>query len=234
MIFSIIVPVYNEEGTIAEILKRVSAVKLPSELKKEVIVVDDGSTDKTPIILKRIKLRSVSSIKHARNQGKGAAIRTGLKSARGEILTIQDADLEYNPQDFIRLLEPILSNRADVVYGTRMTSYPLRLWGRNKTPHPSHWIANKFLSLLTNVLYGSDLSDMETCYKMFSKKVIKNLTLESSRFDIEPEITAKILKKGYQIVEVPIKIKPRTHKEGKKINWKDGIVALWTLIRYRF
>lgn len=233
MILSIIIPVFNEEATINELLKRVNNTKLPHPLKKEIIVIDDHSTDETPKILNDIKDFKFKYIRHNKNLGKGASVRSGITNARGNLVIIQDADLEYNPRYFVRLLEPILKGKAKVVYGTRLTNYPLRLWGKNKTVMPFHLIANRFLTTLTNLLYGSSLTDMETCYKLFRRKILDDIEIKSNRFDFEPEITAKILKLGIPIVEVPITVKPRTYQEGKKINWTDGLIAIWALIKYR-
>lgn len=234
MTLSIIIPVYNEEKTVQEIIKQVMDVSLSTGINKEIIVVNDGSTDRTRKILNTIKNRKIKILHHSQNKGKGAAVRTGFGAATGEILIIQDADLEYNPNDFVKLLKPILINKARVVYGTRLKDYKLKLAGRNKTVLPTHLIANKVLTSLTNILYGSSLTDMETCYKLFITDVIRGLNLKSNKFDIEPEITAKILKNKIDIFEVPIKVNPRTHKEGKKISWKDGFSALVALIKYRF
>ncbi len=231
MKLSIIIPVYNEEKTVEEILKRVLAVKLPLKIEKEIIVVDDGSSDNTPVIIN--KFTGVKKIFHQNNLGKGSAIKTGLKVATGEVIVIQDGDLEYDPLYYPLLLKPILDKKADVVYGTRLINYPLRLWGENKTILPLHLVANRFLTVLTNILYGSNLTDMETCYKVFRRSCISGVELISSGFAFEPEITAKFLKKGLKIIEVPIKVKPRTHKEGKKISWFDGLEAVFTLFRYR-
>lgn len=232
MKLSIIVPVYNEEKTVSEILRQVKKVKLPKDLKREIIVVDDGSQDKTPTILNKIS--GIKVIKHKTNKGKGAAVRAGIKKVKGQIILIQDADLEYNPNDYPCLLEPILSGKTKVVYGTRLKNYPLRLFGRRKTPLFTHYLGNKLLTFITNLLYGDGLTDMETCYKVFKKEVLKSIKLKANRFDFEPEITAKALKAGYKIHEIPIKVKPRGYDEGKKITWRDGFVAVWTLLRYRF
>jgi glycosyltransferase involved in cell wall biosynthesis len=232
MKLSIIVPVYNEEKTIQEILRRIRDVKLSPSLSKEIIVVDDGSTDSTKRILR--KTSGVIRLRHKTNKGKGTAIRTGIKKSRGEIILIQDADLEYNPADYPRLIEPILEGKAKVVYGTRLKDYPLRLFGKKRTPHVTHYLGNKFLTFITNVLYRNELSDMETCYKVFAREVVDKINLKAKRFDFEPEITAKVLKRKYRIDEVPIKVKPRGYREGKKITWKDGLVAVWALIKYRF
>jgi glycosyltransferase involved in cell wall biosynthesis len=222
---SVIVPVYNERNTVAEILRRIRAVKLPLEV--EVVVVDDGSTDGTEKVLSALQDSTVRVITHERNRGKGAAVRTGMASAKGDLLVIQDADLEYDPEDWRRLLEPILRGKAKVVYGSRFT-------GERKNILPSHWVGNRFLVLVTNLLYRSTLSDMETCYKLFDRSVLEGITINSDRFEFEPEITAKLLRRGYRIYEVPVSYAGREPSEGKKITWHDGIGALVTLIRYRF
>lgn len=234
MTLSIIIPVFNEEKTVRQLLEKVSKVRLPNKINKEIIVIDDYSTDKTSEILANIKTIKFSYIRHNKNLGKGAALRTGISRSIGDFIIIQDADLEYNPADYIRLLKPILDKKAEVVYGTRLKHYPLKLWGKGKTILPLHLIGNKFLTFITNMLFCSKLSDMETCYKLFTKNVLSRLNLKSNRFEIEPEITAKILKKGFLIIEVPIQVTPRTYKEGKKISWKDGFKAVFTLVKYRF
>lgn len=231
---SIIIPVFNEEKTIKELLSRVNNVKLPKYIGKEIIVVDDCSTDNTSKILSKIEGIGFKYIRHEKNYGKGFAVRTGLYRSLGDYIIIQDADLEYDPYDYGRLLQPILDKKAEVVYGNRFANYPLKFWGENTTILPLHWISNMVLAAITNILYGSNLRDMETCYKLFTKKVFNSLNLKSKGFEIEPEITAKILKEGYKIFEVPIRVSPRTYKEGKKIGWKDGFIAIWTLIKYRF
>ncbi len=222
---TVIVPVYNERTTVAEIVRRVRAVEVP--LVVDVVVVDDGSTDGTDKVLAAIEDSTVRVVTHERNQGKGAAIRTGLAEARGDLVLVQDADLEYDPGDWPRLLDPVLRHKAVVVYGSRFT-------GERKNMMPLHWIGNRFLSLVTNVLYSSTLSDMETCYKLFDRRVLDGVTVVSDRFDFEPEITAKVLRRGYRIYEVPISYAGREVDEGKKITWRDGFGALRALVRFRF
>lgn len=243
MKLSILIPVYNEEKTVAEVLRRVFSTKLPKGWKKEIIVIDDGSTDGTREDIKRLTIvpslsrgryEDIKKIFHPKNLGKGAAIWSGMKEATGEVLVIQDADLEYNPDDYQKLLEPIIKGRVEVVYGSRLKKMKLKLVGKDKTPLPLHYLMNHFLSFLTNVLYQSTLTDMETCYKMMTRNVYKDLNLRSPRFEIEPEITAKILKRGYQISEVPIITKPRDYKAGKKIKAIDALKAIYTLLKFRF
>lgn len=231
---SIIIPVFNEEKTVGEILRRVLSVRLPTGIQKEIIVVDDGSTDNTFLVLSEFKNLKFKILRHEKNRGKGMAIRSGLSVVTGDYMIIQDADLEYDPKDYVKLFGPILHQKTQVVFGSRLVNYPLRLRGRNKTVLPFHLIANRFLTFLVNFLYGANLTDMETCYKLFSKKVSNKIKLESNGFEIEPEITIKILKLGYHIYEVPINIKPRTYKEGKKIGFGDGVIAIWTIIKYKF
>ena len=225
---SIIIPVYNEIGTIGAILKKVKDV--PLNAAKEIIIVDDASKDGTADLLKKIKDSSIKIFFHQKNQGKGAAIRTGLKYATGDVMLIQDADLEYDPKEYPVLLKPILDNQTKVVYGTRMETIKKNMSKMYKL----HYFGNIFLTLVTNVLYGTKISDMETGYKVFRKEVLEGINLRARRFDFEPEITAKILKKGYKIVEVPIGFTARSFEEGKKITWRDGVKALFYLVRYRF
>jgi glycosyltransferase involved in cell wall biosynthesis len=222
---SVIVPVYNERTTVAEIIRRVRTVEVP--LIVDVVVVDDGSNDGTEKVLAAIEDSTVRVISHETNQGKGAAIRTGLHQARGDLVLVQDADLEYDPADWPRLLDPIVKHKAAVVYGSRFT-------GERKNMLPLHWIGNRVLSLVTNMLYSSTLSDMETCYKLFDRRVLDGITIVSNRFDFEPEITAKVLRRGFRIYEVPISYAGREPDEGKKITWRDGFGALKALVRFRF
>jgi len=235
MKLSIIVPAYNEEKTIQEILKRVHDVDL-GEVKKEIIVVDDGSKDNTLALARESakSFKEVRVIEHKKNKGKGSAVATGIKNATGDMLIIQDADLEYNPQDIPRLISPIVKKRFRVVYGTRLRTKPV-FFGKNRTPLIIHYFGNKFLSLLTSILYGSWITDMETCYKAFDINVLNGVRLKSRTFNFEPEITAKILKKKIKIHELDIQTKPRGYEEGKKLHTvRDGSIALWTLIKYRF
>lgn len=234
MKLSIIIPVYNEERTILAILKKVSKVRLPANITKEIIVVDDSSADSTLKILKNIKNINFKLIVHNANKGKGAAVRTGIKESSGDYIVIQDADLEYDPEDYLKLLEPVIKAGEKIVYGTRLKNYPLSFWGEEKTVLPLHLLANKFLTFLVNILFRANLSDMETGYKLFSREVLKKMDLKSNRFDIEPEITIKALKLGYNIKEVEIITRPRDYKEGKKIGFMDGLSAIWTIIKYRF
>ena len=221
---SVVVPVYNERPTLAEVIRRMRAVQLPLEL--EVIAVDDGSSDGSGQVLHALQDSTVRVLTHGRNQGKGAAVRTGLAAARGDLVLIQDADLEYDPEDWLRLLDPILKGKARVVYGSRFT-------GERKNMFPLHWLGNRLLTLTTNVLYQTTLSDMETCYKLFDRQVLEGLRIESNRFDFEPEITAKVLRRGERVYEVPISYAGREFSEGKKITWRDGFTAMSALIRYR-
>lgn len=226
MKLSIIVPVYNERNTIQEVLRRVRAVDL-GEIAREIIVVDDGSTDGTPDILKLEEDSTTRVLSHESNQGKGAAIRTALPYVTGDYVIIQDGDLEYDPDDYRVMLAPILKKKGEVIYGSRFT-------GEHRDMLFWHMLGNKFLSLVTNVLYNTTLSDMETCYKLFSRESLEGIRIRSNRFDFEPEITAKILKKKIRIYEVPISYAGREYHEGKKITWRDGVFALWALIKYRF
>lgn len=228
MKLSIIIPVYNEKKTILELIKKVKEVSV--NLEKEIIIVDDCSTDGTTELLS--KLKDVKVIFHKTNQGKGAAIKTALKHITGDIILIQDADLEYEPKDYPQLIKPILEGKTKVVYGSRFKGK--KILAKERWKIPSHYIGNILLSLITTLLYGRYITDMETGYKVFTKDVIDNITLNAKGFEFEPEITVKILKKGYKIIEVPISYKSRSFNEGKKITWKDGVKALWYLIKYRF
>lgn len=235
MTVSVIIPAYNEEQTVQTTIERVLDLKKENNII-EVIVIDDGSKDKTQKIVTQIQKNHprVVLIKHRKNKGKGAAVASGIRKAKGEIIVIQDADLEYNPKDIPRLVKPIFKKKSSVVYGNRLDMKP-KFFGKNKTPHLKHFFGNKFLSLVTSILYGQSVSDMETGYKAFHKSTLKGIKLRSQSFDFEPEITAKILKKHLTIHEIKIRVKPRGYDEGKKIRtFHDGSIALWTLIKYKF
>jgi glycosyltransferase involved in cell wall biosynthesis len=223
---SVIVPVFNERNTVVEVVRRMRAVELPDGIEREIIIIDDGSGDGTRDVLRQLGDSTVRILVHEENRGKGAAVRTGLALATGDYVLIQDADLEYDPDDWPKLIAPVIRGRASVVYGSRFT-------GERRNMLLLHWIGNRVLSLVTNVLFNSTLSDMETCYKLVDRKLLADLRLRSDRFDIEPEITAKILKRGIRIYEVPISYMGREFDEGKKITWRDGFAALWTLVKFR-
>ena len=240
---SVVMPVYNEKDTIFEILRRV----LESDVRKEIVVVDDCSKDGTREILQEmanrqsdgeaeapaldggdaVPLKDIRFFFQAQNQGKGAALRRGFAVATGDIVLVQDADLEYDPRDYPKLLEPILDGRADVVFGSRF------LGGPQRVHYFRHYVANKFLTLLSDICTNLKLTDMETCYKVFRREVLREINIKSNRFGFEPEITAKISKGNWRVYEVPISYAGRTYEEGKKITWKDGVQALWCIIRYQ-
>lgn len=220
---TVVIPVYNEQRSLLAIVDKVRAVAID----KEIILVDDFSTDGTRDLLKRLSQQGLIVLYHEKNMGKGAALRTGFRHATGDYVIVQDADLEYDPNDYPSLLQPILEGQADVVYGSRFS-------GNRSNMMSLHSFGNKFLTWLTNLLYRTSITDMETCYKLFPRSTIQSIPIECNRFNFEPEITAKILKRGLRIVEVPISYAGRSFSEGKKITWRDGFAAMWTLVKYRF
>jgi len=222
---SIIIPVYNEEKTIKELLNRI--INLKTGLKKEIIAVDDGSKDNSHSVLEKFK--GIKLISHRFNRGKGAAVRTGLSHSTGDIILIQDADLEYPPEQIPNLLAPILQNKADVVFGSRFLKKENEKWKIF-----SHYLGNRLISFFANLLYGKNLTDIETCYKIFTKKVKDSLDLRLNDFGFEVEFFANVCAKNYRIAELPIEYKPRVWAEGKKINWRDGVKAIWYLLKMKF
>ncbi len=224
---SIIIPVYNEKNTIFAILDEVEKTDFCS-LEKEIILIDDCSTDGSSNILDGLK-NKYKILHHSVNMGKGAAIRTGITAATGDIIVIQDADLEYSPKDYPALIKPVIAGEADVVYGSRFLSQ-----SSSKNYMIANYIGNKVLTMFANILFGSKLTDMETCYKVFKSEFIKNINIKSNRFDFEPEITAKVLKQKIKIKELPITYDARAIHEGKKITWVDGVHAILALLRFRF
>jgi glycosyltransferase involved in cell wall biosynthesis len=223
---SIVIPVYNEKDTVLELIRRVRAVALP--LEREIVIVDDFSTDGTRDLIRGLEDPDARVLFQPKNMGKGAALKAGFAAATGDIVLVQDADLEYDPAEYPALLAPILDGRADVVYGSRFLSGPHRVllfW---------HSVGNKILTAFSNMVTNLNLTDMETCYKVFRREVLAGMTLKSGRFGFEPEFTVKVAKLKCRIYEVPISYSGRDYAEGKKITWKDGLAALWHILRYRF
>ena len=230
MKLSVIMPVFNEEATISEIIRRIEAVALPEEIPaKEIIAIDDYSTDGTSALLLQLECQypNLHVIRHQKNSGKGAALRTGIRQATGDIILFQDADLEYNPEDYAQMLNPILKGKADVVYGSRFVTTAER-----RALYFGHWVGNVILTLLCNAVADVNLTDIETCYKAFRREVLQGLTIEQDRFGCEPEITIKVAKQHWRIYEVGISYSGRTYEEGKKIGWRDAFNALWCIAKY--
>jgi glycosyltransferase involved in cell wall biosynthesis len=231
MLLSVIIPVYNEKNTLEPLVSRVLSVDLSKlNVSVELVVVDDCSQDGTLAIAQRLASEGkIRLITHEKNQGKGGALQTGFQTARGDIILIQDADLEYDPKEYAKLIEPILEGKADVVFGSRFMG-----GGPHRVLYFWHYAGNRFLTLFSNMMTNLNLTDMETCYKVFRAEILKSINLEEKRFGFEPEITAKIARRECRIYEVGISYTGRTYKEGKKINWKDGVRALWCILKYRF
>lgn len=230
MKLTVIIPVYNEEGTITEVIQRVMAANI-DDVDREVIVVDDGSRDSTRAILRQTA--GVTTIFHERNRGKGAAIKTGLQVASGDIVIIQDADLEYDPDDFKSLIAPILAGQTEFVMGSRFLSAKLKFFGRGNSPFFSHYVGNKLVIWLTNILYGNRATDYEGCYKALTRRLVRSLDIQANGFEFDNELTCKALRLNHRIVEVPIRYTPRSYQEGKKITWRHGVRMLWTIIKWR-
>lgn len=231
MKLSVIIPAYNEADTIEAVVRRVQAVDL-GQVEKEIIVVDDGSLDQTPDILKR--LPGIDLIIHSRNLGKGAAVTSGIKAASGDILIIQDADLEYDPADYPAVIHPIHDHDCDVVMGSRFISKRWKYFGQGRAPYLTHYLGNLLIVVFTNLLYGCRFTDYEGCYKAFSRRVLLATPVAAQGFEFDNELICKLIRKGVRIVEVPIHYAPRTYEHGKKITWRHGLVMLWTIIKWRF
>jgi glycosyltransferase involved in cell wall biosynthesis len=235
MKLSIIIPVFNEEKTVAKVIDKITNLSIAG-VTKEIIIVDDGSTDSSgEIVKKKTKGTNIKFIKHNKNQGKGRAVRTGISSATGDYIVIQDADLEYDPKYIRNLVAEVKNKNAEVVYGSRLNRLPNLSKEERTIQFLLHYVGNRFLSLFISILYMHWLTDMETCYKLFPKKAVEKINLKARGFELEPEITSKLLKKGYKIMEIPITATPRGYNEGKKLNTvKDGVKAFWVLLKYRF
>jgi glycosyltransferase involved in cell wall biosynthesis len=228
---SIIIPAYNEEKTIADVIRRVEAVALQG-VKKEIIVVDDASTDRTSEIIKNMP--NVRAISHSKNGGKGAALSTGINAASGDIVIFQDADLEYAPEDYPVVIQPLIEGRCHAVMGSRFLRERPVFSGKRKSPYLNHYIGNLLIISVTNFLYGKQFTDYEGCYKAFTRSILLDTPIQSTGFEFDNELICKLMRKGVQIGEVPIQYNPRTYAQGKKITWRHGMVMLWTILKWRF
>lgn len=231
MKLSIIIPAYNEEETIADVVRRVDSVNLGG-IQKEIIVIDDASRDRTREVLKT--LRNILATSHATNKGKGAALNTGITMATGDIVIFQDADLEYMPEDYPAVIEPLINGRCEAVMGSRFLRERPVFWGKRKSPYFSHYIGNILIIWLTNLLYRQRFTDYEGCYKAFARSVLLDTPVQSTSFEFDNELICKLLRKGVRIEEVPIHYRPRTYAQGKKITWRHGLTMLWTILKWRF
>ena len=232
MKLSILIPVYNEVNTINKLLKNIENVNLKN-IEKEIILIDDYSTDGSRELIKKLNKKYIK-IFQDKNQGKGAALKKGISASTGDFIIFQDADLEYNPQDYNKLIGPILKKKSNIVIGSRFVDKQFKILGKGKTIHPTHWIGNKGLTTLFNLIYRTNLTDIEPCYKIFKTELLKEIRMKSDGFEYDIELMCKLTKKGHKIIQLPIDYVPRTFNEGKKINWKDGIIALWVMIKYKF
>jgi len=231
MKLSVIIPAYNERSTIEAVVRRVQGVNL-GPIEKEIIVVDDGSRDGTIEVLK--VLSGIRHILHERNAGKGAALTTGFQAATGDIVLIQDADLEYHPEDYRTVIQPIVDGACDAVMGSRFLLYKPKFFGKRRSPYLTHYIGNKLIVDVTNLLYGQHFTDYEGCYKAFTRTILASTPVEAKGFEFDNELVCKLMRKGARIAEVPIHYTPRTYAHGKKINWKHGVIILWTIVKWRF
>ena len=230
MKLSIVIPAYNEEFSIAEVLRRVKAVQL-NGIQKEILVVDDASADRTASIAGTVT--GVRVIRHEKNKGKGGAVKTGIASATGDIVLIQDADLEYDPQDYHAVIQPIVSGTADAVMGSRFLINRLVFWGKNRSPYFVHYLGNKTIVAITNLLYHQSFTDYEGCYKAFSRSLLTQTEIVANGFEFDNELMCKIFRKRVRVSEVPIHYQPRSYENGKKITWRHGLIMLWTIVKWR-
>ncbi len=231
MKISIIIPAFNEEKTIAAVIRRVEAVVLGG-MKKEIIVVNDASTDRTSEVLK--DFRNIQVLSHVRNAGKGAALSTGINAATGDMVIFQDADLEYTPEDYPVMIQPLIDGRCDAVMGSRFLRERPVFWGKRRSPYLNHYIGNLLIILITNFLYGKRFTDYEGCYKAFTRSILLDTPIQSTGFEFDNELICKLMRKGVRIGEVPIQYHPRTYAQGKKITWRHGMMMLWTIVKWRF